>query len=81
MQRSLSTTVVLSNIHPQSLFLENQAEDESQANAGGLECSEMMGFLCCVEETVFVMCELSCRAWWYRPRIWSQMTIVSLGCY
>lgn len=29
----------------------------------------MLGFLCCVGGTVFAMCELSCGAWWYRPRI------------
>lgn len=68
-------------IYPQSFSLNNQAEDEPHTDAGGLEYSVMLGLQGCVGETVFAMCELSCRAWWYRPRAWNQMTIVSHGSH
>lgn len=49
-------------IYPQSFSLNNQAEDEPHTDAGGLEYSVMLGLQGCVGETVFAMCELSCRA-------------------
>lgn len=46
--KGLFQIVVLSVIHPQYLSLENEVEDKSQAEARGLERSEIVVLLCCV---------------------------------
>ena len=53
-QIPLSTNVGLSKLYLKSMFLENQVVD-SYADAGEWECSDMVGLLCCVWESLCLL--------------------------